>query len=371
MMRSTELPSWPPTPVPQEQDAAALFKAVYDSFKRAAKEVDASFTYNYLLGDCSIELSFASPTLAAKITPAFAHRLALPALPALTICLWDSASTGVELPPWVSGLVRAAQEHWVGILGPRGELEKYNAGHMRAAYLLGPEILCVLDLERNLAVYWVQDAAQVPYYESSSPLKTILNWWMSEHGRQFVHAGAVGTPDGGILLAGKGGSGKSSTVLACLGSPLKIVSDDYALVAPEPEPYVFSLYNTAKLTGQADLERFPQLVSRIHNLDRLDEEKLVIFLREHYAEQLRAGFPIRAVMVPRVTGKPDTTIQPMAPGAALAALAATTLFQLPGSGGSALQAMASVVRRVPRYELLLGTDVAQIPQVLLNGLSRL
>ena len=76
-------------------------------------------------------------------------------------------------------------------------------------------------------------------------------------------------------------------------------------------------------------------------------------------------------MVPRVTGKTETTVRPMSPGAALAALAATTLFQLPGSGSAALQAMASVVRRVPRYELLLGTDVAQIPPVLLNVLSQI
>ena len=41
---------------------------------------------------------------------------------------------------------------------------------------------------------------------------------MSDRNLQYVHAGAVGNKNGGILLVGKGGSGKSSTALACLKS---------------------------------------------------------------------------------------------------------------------------------------------------------
>jgi hypothetical protein len=291
-------------------------------------------------------------------------------MPALTIGLWDSATTGASLPEAVWEVVAAARAHWVGILGPRSELVGYSDTRFRAAYLLGPGVLCVLDLERNLGVYWVEDAAQVPYYEQGSPLKSLLNWWMSAHGRQFVHAGAVGTAEGGVLLAGKGGSGKSSAVLACLNSPLKVVSDDYALVATVPEPYVYSLYNTAKLNGEADLERFPDLKPQIRNLERLGDEKLMLFLQEGYAEQLAVGFPIRAVMVPRATGKRETMLVPMTRGAALRALALTTLFQLSGSGQAAMGMMGALLRQVPCYELALGTDVAQIPQVLMQELSR-
>jgi hypothetical protein len=349
-------------------DGFRFFESVRQGFERASQAGGTS-AYCLSLGGYIIELRFASPLLAAKIRLALEHLAAPRAVPALSICLWDSASTGIELPHQAAELVSAARANWVGILGPRGELVAYHHPGLRAAYALGPGILSLLDVGRNLAVYWVADAAQIPYYEASSPLKTILSWWMSEHERQFVHAGAVGTSKGGVLLAGRGGSGKSSTVLACLGSPLKFASDDYALIAADPEPFVYGVYNTAKLGGRRDLDRFPRLTRCVHNPERLGEEKLVLALQEHFADELSTGFPIKALMVPRVAGTVETTVRPMTPAAALTALAATTLFQLAGSGKAALHMMASVVRRVPRYELALGTDVTRIPQVLLDVLA--
>ena len=47
---------------------------------------------------------------------------------------------------------------------------------------------------------------------------------------------------------------------------------------------------------------------------------------------------------------------------ALAALAPSTIFQLPGEPGAELSAMAELVRTVPVFVLQLGTDFAQIPE---------
>jgi subfamily B ATP-binding cassette protein MsbA len=77
---------------------------------------------------------------------------------------------------------------------------------------LGPDILNALDLQQNLAVYWVEDANRIPYYERGSPLSALLSLWMGARQRYFVHAGAVGNANGGVLLTGKGGAGKSTIV---------------------------------------------------------------------------------------------------------------------------------------------------------------
>jgi hypothetical protein len=54
--------------------------------------------------------------------------------------------------------------------------------------------------------------------------------------------------------------------------------------------------------------------------------------------------------------------------AALAALAPSTVFQLPGGGGRELAALAGLVRTVPVWELHAGTDldgvVAALDQIL-------
>ncbi|MFM6846780.1 MAG: serine kinase, partial [Dolichospermum sp.] len=79
----------------------------------------------------------------------------------------------------------------------------------------------------------------------------------------------------------------------------------------------------------------------------------------------------KAVLVPQITGKLETHLRPMSAGAALRALAPSTIFQLAGSGQTALQIMSSLVKQVPCYVLQLGTDMVQIPDVILRLLSQI
>lgn len=355
----------------EEQEHLAYFQMVYAGFERAA-QVAGIVEHFYTIGGYSLCLRFAGTGLVPYLTPAIAHLATEPtATPDLTICLWDNASTTTQLPLLIGSLVELLTNHWADHLGTRKEIKGYDGDRIRSNFHIGPNILSVLDQQRHLACYWIEDAENIPYWEKGSPLQTILNWWTTNHQRQYVHAGAVGTPAGGVLLAGKGGSGKSSTALACIDSSLVYASDDYCLLSTDPKPYVYSLYNTAKLKGQADLERFPRLAPLVHNRDRIGEEKAMLFLNQHYPEKVVSGFPIKAVLIPQVTGKPDTHLRPTTSGMALRALAPSTIFQLAGSGQSAFQMMSSLVKQVPCYALELGTEVTQIPTTILELLSSL
>jgi hypothetical protein len=184
-----------------------------------------------------------------------------------------------------------------------------------------------------------------------------------------VHAAAVGTPNGGVLLAGKGGSGKSTTALNCINSELGYASDDYCLVAVDPQPYVYSLYNSAKVNAD-NTHRIPHLISAISNANRLDREKALLFLNEHYPDKIVTGFPLRAILLPRITGRSQTTLTPVSSIGGLRALAPSTIFQLSGAGGRAFQIMSRLVKQVPCYNLELGTDIAMIPGVIFDFLSK-
>jgi hypothetical protein len=46
------------------------------------------------------------------------------------------------------------------------------------------------------------------------------------------------------------------------------------------------------------------------------------------------------------------------------ALAPATIYALPQAGQPAMQLLARLVREVPNYKLELGTDLAEIPQVI-------
>ena len=74
---------------------------------------------------------------------------------------------------------------------------------------------------------------------------------MEASGRQLVHAAAVGTDEGALLITGRGGVGKSTTALACLEAGMQFLGDDYVVVGLDPEPQVYRLYGSAKLTSNS------------------------------------------------------------------------------------------------------------------------
>ncbi len=336
---------------------AAFFESLYETFRQAVRAAQGPVDHDYEIGACAIRCRFAGPAMVSPIESALDHLTSEPTTtPGLTICLWDSASTGTEMPPppW-------CPDDYIA----RGEVHGYSDARFHTVFDLGTGILSMLDTKRNLALYWIRDARQVAYYESAAPLRTILHRWMRTRGRQLVHAGAVGTPAGGVLLAGKGGSGKSTTALACVNGGFAYVSDDYCLLASGPGPAAFSLYNTAKVDADG-IRRFPQLAPETTNPGRLDTEKAVLYLARSSIVKTARSFPVRAVLLPRICGTRETTLQETSHAEGSRELAASTLFQLPGAGEEDLKNIASFVRQVPCYVLNLGTDIARIPPTVLE-----
>ena len=166
---------------------------------------------------------------------------------------------------------------------------------------------------------------------------------------------------------GKGGSGKSTTALACLKSELFHAGEDYVLLAGGHAPFVHSLYHTAKVVPE-QLWRVPHLEPWVSNRARLDLEKAVVYLKEGFAEKLIAGFPLRAILLPRITGQRETQVVPATPRECLDALVPSSFVQLPGLGRDGLQLMVQTVQTLPSFVLELGTDLTRIPPVIASVL---
>lgn len=306
----------------------------------------------------------------APLTRGFAHlRVKETPLgtPDLTIHIWDGSLAeprgllGYFLEPFV--------RDWRPFLNPRGQINLLHQPPVVALYHPGPDLLSVTDTTSAMAYYWKRDAAPIPYYEEGSPMRALLHAWLRSRGCQFVHAAAMGTPKGGLLLAGKGGSGKSTTALACLGSGLQYAADDYCLATMAGQ--VHSLFNTVKLVGERDLQRFPALRHLVANQERPQGDKAMIFLEEHHPDQIISHFPLRAILTPRITGQPETWIEPAKASDAVMALAPTTLAQLPASGDLDMRQMAQLARLVPTFRLNLGTEIQRIPGILEQFLETL
>lgn len=357
---------------PENRADAAYFELQLDGFQRACAAVGGSIDQFIKIGDSVVCLRFAGQGLLSYLTPALAH-LATDETsdPDLTICLWDSASTETPLAPLLDWFLQEVQKKPYELLSPRHEAHMLTNARVPVTFDLWSRILNMMDTERDVAIYWTQDATQLPYHEHGAPLRTILNWWLSRQNLQCVHAAAVGTATGGVLLAGKGGSGKSTTALSCLSSELLYASDDYCLITNRPAPYAYSLYNTAKLNGLRDLQRQPHFLNMIHNPDQIGSEKLMMFLAQHMSHKLASGFPLRAVLVPQVTDKIVTRLTPISSGRALKALAPTTMYQLPGAAQRSFRSMAQLVRQLPCYHIELGSEISAVPETIIQLLKSL
>ena len=333
----------------QASRSVEYFQSLYELFK-SSQQLTVPIERSYIVGGYLIRLSFSGEAL-LSLTRALEH-LATDdqRTPDLTICLWDSESTRQRMtpPPWRD----------VDFLA-RGVIHGYNTERIYTAFQHGSAAVSILDKERNLAVFCAPNS-RVPYWETGSPLRTILHWWLLNHGLQLVHAAAVGNSNGGVLIGGKGGTGKSTTALACLESNLSYVGDDYTLLALDPGPVVHSLYNSAKLNTD-HVQRFPALLPKIANSDRLGEEKALLFVNDHYPSKVATKLPVRAILLPRVTGLAETRLKRVSVAMALAALAPSTIFQLPRAGSEAFKFLATFARQLPCFSLELGTDLSSIP----------
>lgn len=225
--------------------------------------------------------------------------------------------------------------------------------------LNGPS-LNMIDHASRLAVFWTALPDRVPGYDRAAPLRAILDWWGRDHGWRAVHAGAVGTEEGGVLIVGKGGAGKSTAVLACLGTGLGYAGDDSVAVGQGPVPFVHSLYCTAKLEPGHLRRVVPHLAPLLEGSEESYQGKRMFFLDRHRPRELSPGFPLRAILLPRMTGAERSRTRPVSATTGLLALAPSTLFQLPGAKQDRLHHMADLLRGVPAHVLELGSDLSTV-----------
>jgi hypothetical protein len=319
------------------------------TFERAASS--AGSTEKWIdIGGTTVCVRFAGPALLPLLMPAISHLERRVGSPELTILAFDSASTGVPMapPPW-------GREDY----GPKGEIAGFNDGRIRTTYQPGIGILNVFDARRQIAIYWVAGPEVIPWWESDHPFRTIVHWSCAPSSRQPLHSGAVGSGGCGVLVAGRSGAGKSTTTLACLEAGMDFVGDDYVLVDVDRH-VAHGLYCTAKLEPN-NLSRFPELTALISNADRLGTQKAMLHLNDPAVDGLTSQLSIHAIVLPRVTGLPDTTITATTGVRALSALAPTSAEHLPGYSAELFTKVGRLVRSLPCFDLRAGTDLAQIP----------
>jgi hypothetical protein len=281
-----------------------------------------------------VELKFAGPDLAALLMRAISHLECAGGEPALTICVADAESSGVcpcfEYRPLGTPRVDDALS--------------VRVPDSRVTYHFEPRL--------HLGFCWF-DRARPESWDLASPFRQLFSWWAECLGAQLAHAAVVGNGHTGVMLAGPGGSGKSTLTLACLRRGLQTLGDDYVWMEPERAWVGHSLYCTVKLTLDDWRDHSEGLRSKA---DQVAHEKVTAFIPDSFAKGVTSSLAVRAVATLRIVDDRAPRIRDARAMQVLTALAPSSLLQLRGSGPSGLVRLARLVHESRTLLFEAGSD---------------
>lgn len=268
-----------------------------------------------------------------------------PDQPTLTVELWDEAATGVPLPfAQPPRSVRAEGDRLV---------THSDAG-----------VLTTLDRERGLIAGW-RERADVAPEEGWRTLPWLLPVWYLDRGAQMIHGGLVALGGRGVLLVGEGGSGKSTTCLACAASGLEFLGDDFVAIEETGDGWLgHSISRTARTTYDT-LERHPKLAAGLEVGE--SEGKNIVFIGDDSA---RASVPIDAILLPR-TGAARSGLRAASGAEVVTAFLPTSLVGSPGSGADRMARLGRLARSLPASWLELSGSPAEAATVVRGVLEEL
>lgn len=263
----------------------------------------------------------------------------------LEILICEGAATETELPepPWPIDAVRNHPDtKWM-----------IDRGSVFVSHMPQHGYVIMYRPAERIALVWIQDKSQLPYWEIASPFCVVFSWWAEQIGGQIAHAATVGCDGRGVLLVGRGGSGKSTTALACVDAGLQYVSDDYVLLTDDPMPVGHCLYSTGKLHRHLLEDHFAHWQDRVAANVGL-EQKAVFFLSNDCPNQISKSLELVGVVRPRFVELAESTIELSSKANVLLGLGPSTVFQHPSRRGNGLSFLAQLVRSLPSHQMNLG-----------------
>lgn len=274
--------------------------------------------------------------------------------PAFTLSLWTADAAPHRLPPqW--NLPHTDARHLERLhISPDGQFTAYF-DFDRGFWLM-------LDKASRRAMVWLPSLDAMPFWEEAAPFKQIIQWWMDGSAMTLLHGGVVTDGRHGILLTGPGGSGKSTTVAACLQAGLGVCGDDLIAVERLSTGWLsHSAYDAVKLCDSSTIPAPPVLANAPST--PCGDKRLVRYSDTARNGQVRST-PLNALVHCVISGGTVSRLTPIPPGALLLALGPPTAFMLRGRESHILAQAGQLVRSLPCFRLSLGQDPQQAAELL-------
>lgn len=223
-------------------------------------------------------------------------------------------------------------------------------------------VTAAFDSERSLAILAAHGDDPATERSAYTAFRILLHWFTARRGKCLIHAAAVGDHRGVVLITGPSGAGKSTTSLACLGTDLKFLADDYCVIDASSPPVAYAISCTARV-NRASLELLAEPFSRENHQPAAFGEKRLVRVGNAYPESLMASGVVRAIAACEIAPDGRCSLQRASGASVLRALAPYTLFQSAGERTQTFSHMARLVGSCTPFRLSLGRDTARLPEL--------
>jgi hypothetical protein len=273
------------------------------------------------------------------------------------IDLWDRAVAPIAPP----GLAKSAD--WRHDTGTR-TLTAYD--DFRYVREQRPGSLVWFDRAETRLLAAFQDARNFLLCEQARPLSHVIPELCHALGGEAIHAAMVGARGQGVLIAGGGGRGKSTSALDCLYGGLAFLGDDSVAITGGPEGFTgHSLYASARVHPR-QLGRWPGFAAH-WVMPRPEDDKAMLLPQVAPGAGMPRRLNIAAIVVPH-TGAGPVRLRPASGAEAFHALvldsAENRRFALRRDQFSRI---AQLTRSVPCFRMETGPD----PQDVAEGVLRI
>lgn len=235
-----------------------------------------------------------------------------------------------------------------------------------------PEITLAFNRKTQKIVISVASAGRLNHFDRAKPFNRLLALWLRDRGTQVIHSAMLTKNGKGILFTGKGGSGKSSTILTCVLAGFEFLGDDYiGIEETTTDSFIgHSLYNSILLEVE-HLKSFGDIRADTYNGNPARGEKVIIYTGETFTDQLVRSSSISALVLPKIVNSPRPRISPATKIEALLSLAPSSLKLQISPKVWELDQQAKLVERVPCFWLELGHNMAEVPKCIDNLIEKL
>jgi hypothetical protein len=252
---------------------------------------------------------------------------------------------------------------------PAGDVVCYDDEGDRLSIVRGDRLRLQYEPARGRAVVSVVETAVESRLLAHALPTLVLMEALRRRGRYGLHAAAVALDGKGLLLAGDGGTGKSTMALALARAGFGFLADDLVflthdehglclLACPEPADCT---PRTARL--------FPELADLVAAPLPAGSLKHQVQVPERFAAPVVWTCRPAAVIFPQVGSTPHSALTPLRREEAYRELAAGVLLTASAWVRAHLDACAALVRACPCYRLETGRELDVLPALLRGVLA--